>query len=44
MNFKLMAIGDVLFHYSADTVNINVTGNIVASPVINGGSAALMLI
>lgn len=44
MNFKLMAIAAMVSFPSmaADTVNINVTGTIVASPcVINGGSANL---
>lgn len=44
MKFKLMAITAAISFSSmaADTVNINVTGTIVASPcVINGGSANL---
>ncbi|HDR2490907.1 MULTISPECIES: fimbrial protein [Enterobacter] len=44
MNFKLMTIAAMVSFSSmaADTVNINVTGTIVASPcVINGGSANL---
>lgn len=44
MNYKVMAVSAVISFSSmaADTVNINVTGNIVASPcVINGGSANL---
>ena len=46
MNSKLSIVALLMtapiFSCSADTVNINVTGNVVASPcIVNGGGSSL---